>query len=91
MALLWMAEYRTEFLVKCPVYCWPSNWKGLTFSFHFQLTVYCEGEVVTGCPVRIRALPDLSQIMFSGIDPCAIGSIVEVLVRISPHLFIIDI
>lgn len=45
-----------------------------------QVSVYCEGELVTGCPVRIRALPDLSQIMFSGIDPCAIGSIVEVLV-----------
>ncbi|XP_046654649.1 filamin-C-like isoform X2 [Daphnia pulicaria] len=46
-----------------------------------ELTVYCEGEVVTGCPVRIRALPDLSQIMFSGIDPCALGSIVEVLIN----------
>lgn len=53
------------------------------YTCYFQLTVYCEGEVVTGCPVRIRALPDLSQIMFSGIDPCAIGSIVEVLVRSS--------
>ena len=42
--------------------------------------MFCEGEIVTGCPVRIRALPDLSQIMFSGIDPCALGSIVEVLV-----------
>ena len=40
-----------------------------------------EEENVDGSPVKIRALPDVSKIMFSGIDPCALGSIVEVLVR----------
>jgi len=42
--------------------------------------------VVTGCPIRIRALPDTSQIMFSGIDPCAVGSIVEVLVSLEQNV-----
>ena len=46
-----------------------------------QLRVLNEGESVEGSPVKVRALPDVARIMFSGIDPCAIGSIVEVLVR----------
>lgn len=47
-----------------------------------QLRVLNEGEVVEGCPVKVRALPDVSKIMFSGIDPCALGSIVEVVVSV---------
>ncbi|XP_066943284.1 filamin-A isoform X1 [Macrobrachium rosenbergii] len=47
----------------------------------YELNVYNEEEIVEGCPVKVRALPDVSKIMFSGIDPCAIGSIVEVVVN----------
>lgn len=46
-----------------------------------ELMVYHEGEEVANCPINIRVLPDLSRIMFSGIDPCALGSIVEVLIN----------
>ncbi|KAH7961849.1 hypothetical protein HPB52_012689 [Rhipicephalus sanguineus] len=44
------------------------------------LSVYCEGELVTGCPMHVRVHPDISRILFSGIDPCALGSLVEVLI-----------
>ncbi|XP_042865445.1 filamin-A-like isoform X5 [Penaeus japonicus] len=47
----------------------------------YELTVYNEDEVIEGCPVKVRALPDVSKIMFSGIDPCALGSIVEVVIN----------
>nr|XP_045601850.1 filamin-A-like isoform X1 [Procambarus clarkii] len=47
----------------------------------YELRVINEGEVVEGCPITVRALPDVSKIMFSGIDPCALGSIVEVLIN----------
>ncbi|XP_069981038.1 gelation factor-like [Penaeus vannamei] len=47
----------------------------------YELTVLNEDEVVEGCPVKVRALPDVSKIMFSGIDPCALGSIVEVVIN----------
>jgi len=42
--------------------------------------VYNEGEVTKGCPLNIRVTPELTKISFPGMDPCAIGSIVEVLV-----------
>lgn len=42
---------------------------------------------MANCPINIRVLPDLSRIMFSGIDPCALGSIVEVLVSIDAMSF----
>lgn len=45
------------------------------------LNVYCEGELVTGCPMHVRVHPDISRILFSGIDPCALGSLVEVLIN----------
>nr|CAD7581889.1 unnamed protein product [Timema californicum] len=45
-----------------------------------QLIVYNEGEKVAGSPINIRVTPELSKISFPGMDPCAIGSIVEVLV-----------
>uniref|UniRef100_T1J4U2 Calponin-homology (CH) domain-containing protein n=1 Tax=Strigamia maritima TaxID=126957 RepID=T1J4U2_STRMM len=45
-----------------------------------QVSVSCEGEAVEGSPLHIRVLPDLSKIQFAGIDPCAKGSIIEVLI-----------
>lgn len=47
----------------------------------FQLMVYNDGELVNGCPYYFRVLPPLTKIKSPGMDPCAIGSIVEVLVN----------
>ena len=50
-------------------------------SLPHQITVHYEDEVVEGCPVRVRVLPDVSKAMAKGgLEPCALGSIVEVLV-----------
>lgn len=46
-----------------------------------DLIIYCEGEVISCCPLKICVHPDISKIMFSGIDPCALGSVVEVLIN----------
>lgn len=43
--------------------------------------VYNDGELVDGCPYYFRVLPSLTKIKSPGMDPCAIGSIVEVLVN----------
>lgn len=51
------------------------------FFFFFQLMVYNDGELVNGCPYYFRVLPPLTKIKSPGMDPCAIGSIVEVLVN----------
>lgn len=59
--------------------------------FALQLMVYNDGELVDGCPYYFRVLPPLTKIKSPGMDPCAIGSIVEVLVNsygnISSHLY----
>ncbi|XP_076033181.1 filamin-A-like isoform X8 [Oratosquilla oratoria] len=47
----------------------------------YELNVLNEDEPVDGSPFKVRALPNISKIMFSGIDPCALGSIVEVLIN----------
>ncbi|XP_043285268.1 filamin-B [Venturia canescens] len=46
-----------------------------------KLMVYNDGELVSGCPYYFRVLPPLTKIKSPGMDPCAIGSIVEVLVN----------
>ncbi|XP_043473409.1 filamin-A isoform X2 [Leptopilina heterotoma] len=46
-----------------------------------KLMVYNDGELVNGCPYYFRVLPPLTKINSPGMDPCAIGSIVEVLVN----------
>ncbi|KAG7199467.1 hypothetical protein KM043_014093 [Ampulex compressa] len=46
-----------------------------------KLMVYNDGELVYGCPYYFRVLPPLTKIKTPGMDPCAIGSIVEVLVN----------
>lgn len=47
----------------------------------FQIIIYNEEEMVRGCPLYIRAMPELTSIKHTGLEPCAVGSIVEVLVR----------
>lgn len=47
----------------------------------FQLMVYNDDELVNGCPFYFRVLPHLTKIKSPGMDPCAIESIVEVLVN----------
>ncbi|KAK2586988.1 hypothetical protein KPH14_010959 [Odynerus spinipes] len=46
-----------------------------------KLMVYNDGELLSGCPYYFRVLPALTKIKSPGMDPCAIGSIVEVLVN----------
>ncbi|XP_014471326.1 PREDICTED: filamin-A isoform X4 [Dinoponera quadriceps] len=46
-----------------------------------KLMVYNDGELVNGCPYYFRVLPPLTKIKSPGMDPCAIGSVVEVLVN----------
>ncbi|XP_076753150.1 filamin-type immunoglobulin domains fbug isoform X1 [Xylocopa sonorina] len=46
-----------------------------------KLMVHNDGELVDGCPYYFRVLPPLTKIKSPGMDPCAIGSIVEVLVN----------
>uniref|UniRef100_A0A8D8PWX3 Filamin-C n=1 Tax=Cacopsylla melanoneura TaxID=428564 RepID=A0A8D8PWX3_9HEMI len=46
-----------------------------------RVSVMCEGEEVKGSPFYVRAMPQLSAITHTGLDPCAVGSIVEVLVN----------
>ncbi|KDR11639.1 Filamin-A [Zootermopsis nevadensis] len=46
-----------------------------------KLIVYNEGEHAQGCPINIRVTPEPTKISFPGMDPCAIGSIVEVLIN----------
>ncbi|XP_069676636.1 filamin-A isoform X2 [Periplaneta americana] len=46
-----------------------------------KIIVYNEGEMARGCPINIRVTPELTKISFPGMDPCAIGSIVEVLIN----------
>ncbi|KAK0179966.1 hypothetical protein PV327_005658 [Microctonus hyperodae] len=46
-----------------------------------KLMVFNDGELVNGCPYYFRVLPPLTKIKSPGMDPCAIGSIVEVLVN----------
>ena len=43
--------------------------------------VYNDGELINGCPYYFRVHPPLTKIRSAGMDPCAIGSIVEVLVN----------
>lgn len=49
-----------------------------------QVTVFNGDEVIQGCPLFIRAMPEVSEIKHSGMEPCAVGSIVEVQVSIAP-------
>lgn len=49
--------------------------------------VYNDGELVDGCPYYFRVLPPLTKIKSPGMDPCAIGSIVEVLVNSYGNIF----
>lgn len=45
-----------------------------------QVVIKHEGEAVKGSPIHYRAMPELTSIQHTGMEPCAVGSIVEVLV-----------
>ncbi|CAG0902821.1 unnamed protein product, partial [Cyprideis torosa] len=47
----------------------------------YQIVVSYEGEKCRGCPVAVRATPEGPRHTVGGIEPCAVGSIVEVLVN----------
>ncbi|GFQ94830.1 filamin-A [Trichonephila clavata] len=46
-----------------------------------ELVTFYEDQIITGCPIHIKVHPDISKILYSGIDPCALGSVVEVLIN----------
>jgi len=46
-----------------------------------EVVVKYQGEPVVGSPLKCRVVPRLSQIEASGLAPCAVGSVVEVLVN----------
>lgn len=50
----------------------------LMFEFIAQVTIFNGDDVIQGCPMFIRAMPEVSEIKHSGMEPCAVGSIVEV-------------
>lgn len=52
-----------------------------TESTPHELRAFVNGVLAECCPMFIEVFPDISRILYSGIAPCALGSLVEVLVR----------
>lgn len=50
-----------------------------------QLKVYYKDELAAR-PLKIKVHPDLSNVIFSGIEPCSVGSLVEVVVSNLPFI-----
>ncbi|CAG0878889.1 unnamed protein product [Darwinula stevensoni] len=46
-----------------------------------EIVVKNEGELASGCPINVRVTPDAPEFRGGGIAPCAVGSIVEVLIN----------
>ena len=46
-----------------------------------EVVVKYQGEPVQGSPLKCRILPVMSKINYTGLEPCAVGSVVEVLVN----------
>lgn len=58
------------------------------YFFAFQLNVYCDNQLIVGCPISFKVLADRSKVTFSSIDHCAVGMITELKVSyVSPDLF----
>lgn len=47
------------------------------YFFAFQLNVYCDNQLIVGCPISFKVLADRSKVTFSRIDHCAVGMITE--------------
>lgn len=64
-------------------------WNGLSYTFDdllvffscSQLRIFYKN-VLAAKPLKIKVHPDLTNVIFSGIEPCSVGSLVEVVVRI---------
>ncbi|XP_066909366.1 filamin-B-like [Halyomorpha halys] len=46
-----------------------------------EINIYYDKDLVKGAPIHIRAMPELTNITYTGMEPCAVGSIVEVVVN----------
>ncbi|XP_078312683.1 filamin-A-like isoform X1 [Crassostrea virginica] len=46
-----------------------------------RLNVYCDNQLIVGCPINIKVLADRSKVTFSSIDHCAVGMITELKVN----------
>ncbi|CAB0011178.1 unnamed protein product, partial [Nesidiocoris tenuis] len=42
------------------------------------INIYYDGDLAKGAPIYIRAMPEITNIVYTGMEPCAVGSIVEV-------------
>ncbi|XP_022709435.1 filamin-A-like isoform X1 [Varroa jacobsoni] len=52
-----------------------------TESTPHELRAFVNGVLAECCPMFIEVFPDISRILYSGIAPCALGSLVEVLIN----------
>lgn len=46
-----------------------------------RLNVYCDNQLIVGCPISFKVLADRSKVTFSSIDHCAVGMITELKVN----------
>ncbi|XP_062567856.1 filamin-C-like isoform X1 [Saccostrea cucullata] len=46
-----------------------------------RLNVYCENQLIVGCPISFKVLADRSKVTFSSVDHCAVGMITELKVN----------
>lgn len=56
------------------------------YFFAFQLNVYCDNQLIVGCPISFKVLADRSKVTFSSIDHCAVGMITELKVSLKSLL-----
>ncbi|XP_060571832.1 filamin-A-like isoform X3 [Ruditapes philippinarum] len=65
------------------------NWVGRTGHGYFtptetglhRLNVYCEGQVINGCPASFKVLADRSKVTLSAVDSCSLGTLTELQVN----------
>ena len=66
-----------------------SFFKQEKFVLYLQLNVYCDNQLIVGCPINIKVLADRSKVTFSSIDHCAVGMITEL--KVSENWLIFSI
>ncbi|XP_052782579.1 filamin-B-like isoform X2 [Mya arenaria] len=67
------------------------NWTGRTGHGFFtpsetglhKLTVYCEDQIINGCPATFKVLADRSKVTFTNVEMCSIGASTELKVNSS--------
>ncbi|KAJ1528888.1 hypothetical protein ONE63_007257 [Megalurothrips usitatus] len=70
--------------VECRLNLGPQGGKGTFIPIRtgmHKVVIKLEGEAVKGSPIHYRVMPELTSIQHTGMEPCAVGSIVEVLIN----------